>query len=279
MIELMRRINPDFKEVHQSSIEYGTGETAWQVNIITENGMPISGGFGTNLEQARKVAAAEFLERSTVQRLKADESLKKEWLLDVYPTACGFAAGFDKESTKLRSIMEGLERWVVSKWIDDNYHMNEEDSPHLESLGQYFVSQFDDCRFFFKSLPVLIGDRIVVARVAVVVAFSESGAFPGYSAGLEGENVWTHALLEGMRHLLIARNSPRVDRFPYNRIFYFSDHRQKVEAILSKNRREKWPTPQPLFFHSETFDGFYMSRTIFKGWKSWHDGPIDRFLY
>ena len=284
MIDLLKRINPQFKEIHQTEIKYGDGRKAWQVTIVTQEGLSLSGGFGLDLDQARKIAAAEFLERSLVCKFKQDEMQRKRWNLCTFPTACGFAAGFNRETTKLRSILEGLERWVLSQWIDHHWAMDPVTAlpspmPPSEGLSDYFMGHFVETRFFKKSIPIALGDKWFMAHVGAVVCFTENGAFPGYSAHLKEEEIWPHALLEAFRHLLISKNSQSQERFPYNRIFHFAQNRALAEKTLCKMEPIKWPVPEIVFFHDEEYDSFYLARTIFMGWRSWSEGPVDRFLY
>lgn len=45
--------------------------------------------------------------------------------MNLVPTGCGFAAGFDQRNTILRSVGKSLESWAMSKWIDENSKLDQ----------------------------------------------------------------------------------------------------------------------------------------------------------
>lgn len=279
MVEALRRINPAINEFQESPITTPDGKKAWHVTISTQSGLPLGGGFGVNLELARKIAACEFVERSLFQSYKKDQALHQSWQLDTYPTACGFAAGFKRDRTVLRSILEGLERWTLSQWIDHQYAMDEIVEPKLDSISTSFASHFSSVRFFKKAVPFYLENKLVLGNVGCVVGFTSEGAFPGSTASLDGENLWEHSLLEAFRHLLISRNSQNKTEFPYNRIFHFATNIDEANSIIAVSRKKDWPSPNLSFFKETQVEMFYLARTIFSGWTPWHLGPANRFLY
>ncbi|MDZ4662392.1 MAG: hypothetical protein SGJ18_12330 [Pseudomonadota bacterium] len=279
MVEALKRINPEIKDFQETPITTAEGKKAWHVTITTQSGLPLSGGFGRELDQARKIAACEFVERSLFQKFKKDEGSHKAWALDTHPTVCGFAAGFDRNRTVLRSVLEALERWALSQWIDHDYAMDEMFNPELDGVCQYFVSHFSHIRFFKKSVAFYLEGKLVLGHVGFVVGFSGDGAFPGSTASLEGENLWEHSLLEAFRHLLIFRNSPSSSRFPYNRIFHFAKNAGEANSILDRGQKRNWLMPHISFFNETQVEIFYLARMVFLGWTPWHLGPANRFLY
>ena len=140
----------------------------WQSVILNiPNQTVISAGFHKDKMQSRKIAIAEYLERTRFTEFrKSSEEIQKKWGLNLIPTACGFAAGFQKENTIRRSIGEAAERWVMSKWIDDDLLIEEIPSEivtsKLDKISQFFVSQFEQVLFFKKNSSIQLLTLFVI---------------------------------------------------------------------------------------------------------------------
>ena len=71
----------------------------WHCTVVNKVGQPVAAGFSTQKKLARKIATSEYLERTTYSQLsQSDESTIRTWGLNLIPTACGFASGFDLQS-------------------------------------------------------------------------------------------------------------------------------------------------------------------------------------
>lgn len=83
-------------------------EKAFSVNYLFEiNGRKECGGsVQLDLKLAHRIAFSEAFERKCF--LGLNEGQKIFFEADLYPTTCGFAAGFDSEKTKLRSLAESV---------------------------------------------------------------------------------------------------------------------------------------------------------------------------
>ncbi len=271
----------------EETIMSGTQEEFWHSTIIDATGVPFSGGFGKEKMAARKIAVSEFLERRKFFEISDQyhETKKDLWGLSIIPTACGFAAGFNRDNTVLRSIHEAIERWVMSKWIDDHFIIPEvpqSGSADLDQVSLFLIGQFDKVMFFRKDILVPFGDKVFRVDVAQTMGISGEGIFPGSSAQYTGGNIWQHALIESYRHLLAVRNNPdRGEVFPENKVRYFAKNADKALAQISRAKQSEWPVPSAVFHRVEAFDGgdYFVARTIFDGWLPWTLGPIDRFLY
>lgn len=257
----------------------------WHSTLLDNNNLPVSAGFGPSISDARKIAIAEYLERSFYHEC-ANTNVKKniEWGIDIIPTACGFAAGFNLANTIHRSIAEATERWVMSKWIDDGFYLQQRNISSLENeldeASVFLISQFDKVLFFEKEVLVSLNELNFKIKVVQTMGLKDGGIFPGSSAQI-GKNIWQHAMLESYRHLLLYKNNSFVDRFPENKIRYFAKNAQVAFAAIDNAKKLEWPNPK-IVFHKNTSidkDNYFIARTIIEGWKSWHLGPLERFLY
>jgi len=262
------------------------GEDFWHT-VIKVNGEALSGGHSVDKNHARAVAVAEYLERNEFFKISQSDSLtKKIWGLDIIPTGCGFAAGFNKRNTVIRSIGEALERWALSMWIDEKYSFPEHDSNKilstLDKPSQWYKNQFDSVRFFGKDFLVEIDGDYLMLNVVVTVCFKDSGVYMGSAVGLNRNILWTHALVESYRHLRIANTSKSADyRFPFNRILFFSKNADIAIKTIENSTKEIWKKPSLIFNYCTEYENgnYYLSRSIFDGWQSWHLGNEERFLY
>jgi hypothetical protein len=264
----------------------GEGLDFWHVTVIDEGGHVLGAGFGPSKVYARKVAISEYLERSEFKKIAGgDPFVRKKWGLDLIPTACGFAGGFSKQNTILRSALESAERWTMSKWIDEGFFIGELGAGSvldLDPVSTFVMSQFEEVKFFKKQVLVKLGAISLKVEIAQTMAIFEGGIFPGSSAQATIGPIWQHALLESFRHLLFVRNNPvRLGRFPDDKIHFFAKNARTALDRISAAKKIDWPEPRvALHFSEEFWDGqFFLARTILGGWKSWNEGPIDRFLY
>jgi hypothetical protein len=264
-----------------------TGVSFWHSNILDSSGHSKGAGFGSERLYARKVAVAEFLERRTVREISKRPNAERDaWGMGLIPTACGFAAGFEKSNTIIRSLSEATERWVMSKWIDDNCSIEEVPvasvSHDLDEVSRFIVSQFQDVRLFKKVVRLDFGNLPVEVCVAQTFGLLDEGIYPGSSAQAAVGPIWQHAFLESFRHLLFVRNNPiRPNRFPDDKIHFFSKNASVAISQIDRPKTGLWPEPKVEFHRVEHFaaHGFFLARTILSGWTSWHLGPTTRFLY
>lgn len=260
----------------------------WHSTVLDKNGNAVSGGFACDKMQARKIAVAEFLERKSYQSFSKQKhySINDEWGLNIIPTACGFAAGFDFDNTIRRSIYESVERWVMSKWIDNNLSVEEVKLTSIENeldpISLYFISLFEEVLFFKKEILLMVNDKPISITVAKTMGLTKNGIFPGSSAQYTAGNIWHHALLESFRHLLFVKNNPaRNNIFPDNKIRFFANNKNIGLNQIFAEKSSKWPIPSIIFHNCKPFfdNKYFIARTILSGWESWDKGPLDRFLY
>lgn len=259
----------------------------WHTVVLDAQRNAVSAGFGANVSYSRKVAIAEFLERKTYLEIKkADSTTQNKWGLHLMPTACGCAVGFVSHNAVMRSLTEATERWVISKWIDDGCHIEEQalDSVEgeLDEVSKFLATQFERVSFYRKKVDVVFAGVPVQIEVAQTMGFLDGGIYPGSSAQKTGGSLWQHAMIESFRHLLFVKNNPkREHRFPDNKIHFFSRNASIALEQIRLAKNQEWPKPEVIFHRMEPFmnSQFFLARTILGGWRPWNEGPIERFLF
>lgn len=260
------------------------GLSFWHSNIIDKNGVPIGSGFGESQTQSRKIAFAEMLERKSFREIKSSSTeIQKNWGVDIISTGCGFAAGFDLRNSIIRSLGEALERWVMSKWIDDDLYLEEicmsDILNSLDRVSLWFLCQFDSVRFFKKEILVVLNNNFIRFSIGICVGLKDSGAYPGSFYCAFGKSDWQHALLECYRHVLLVKNTVPTNTFPDNKVRFFSKNAHLAIMQIDRKKFKMWGSPEIIFSYNQKMRGFYLARTIINGWRSWNSGSLQRFLY
>lgn len=276
-------------KLEEYNLKQDIGVDFWHSSIQTKEGCPLSGGYSTDIDASRKIAYAEYLERKFFTEIKkshSDRSMK--WGLNLINTACGFAGGFDLRNTIIRSVGEGLERWVLSKWVDENYILNEMTTNDIigrdnqSTIMKWYESQFDNVQYLYKDFIVKYDNSFLNYRIYVSIAMLNDGVYLGSAYGLKNEPRLLHSLVESYRHLLISKNIiSQTNSFPDNRVRFFSKNKNIAIDVIKNMRKNDWPIPIISFHYNEFFKeySYFLSRTIFTGWESWNKGPVERFLY
>lgn len=273
--------------LQEFSLEQEIGLDYWHTTFIDTSGQPLSCGFGKDQFYSRKIAYSEFLERKAFLEIKnSDESIQEKWGINLIPTACGFAAGFNQANTVFRSMAEGFERWVMSQWIDEGKHIEQIKRDHvlarLDPASRWFRDQFDDVQFYLKEVVVPFNQEFMKLRVAFTIARKDGGVFPGMSCRIQDDDcLWQHALVESYRNLLVSINTPATGFFPSDKIHFFAKNADVAFDQINRANDEQWTLPRISLHRSEylAMHDVFISRTIFQGWKSWNAGPVERFLY
>jgi len=278
MIDHLMQVFPNFSSLQESFLENEDKSAVWQVTALGSDGKPVGSGFSRDLNTARKIAIAEFIERSFVLKLKKAGDLEG-WQLDNFPTACGFAAGFDSLNTQIRSIGEALERWALSQWLDYKCFLEEDKSVKWPKESQLLIRDFDKVSVFKKEFLYSFDQKILSYHLCAIVGFNRAGAFVGSGINSCYEDALVHAVVEAHRHLLISKQERNFNIFPFNRIKYFSENKDVALDILKVERNNFWKNPSLKFQRNFQSDLFCVSRTIFEGWTPWEHGAIDRMLY
>jgi hypothetical protein len=287
--EEVRLVEPKFDHLEETPIESENSPApiGWHTNAMTTAGVCLGSGLAQTQDTARRIALAETIERAVFRNLRvSDES--KSFLLDQYPTSCGFAAGFEFEKTRIRSICEAVERWARALWIDEGFALMKVPSSRifLSPLGKNFHEPFEDCLYFSGSFSIQdpIKKKFLHLKLAVVVGMTTNGVFPGSRVCSEKEDPWEHACLEAWRHHLIFQNNSLPD-LPENsflrRISHFATRRELAVSQIEKAQRYDWPQPRIKLSksHEEASGKVFIWRSLCDGYQGWQNGSLDRFVY
>lgn len=277
MIELLKGYYPDFQSIQESPLKRGDHIYGWQVTALDDKSIPVGSGFAKDLASARKIAVAEFIERRFVQ--DARKLAPQIWLLNEFPTSCGFAAGYDYINTKVRSVGEAIERWALSRWFDFNNPLDTASINETPEEYKILLSEFDDVAVFKKSFLVNLEANLVSFELCLFVGFKDTGCFMGCAVRNTFNEAIGHSIIEAHRHLLISQQNRDFEIFPFNRIKYFSQNKDAALDILSRKRTEPWPSPRIKFQHDYHNELFFITRTILNDWTPWEKGPTCRMLY
>jgi hypothetical protein len=247
------------------------------------NGEVLASGTNSNWETARQIAIAETLERIAVQSLTGQEAIRVG--LVKVPSTSGFAAGFAEDSTKLRALSEGLERWIWSQWIDRGYVIEEQptESIQLSPLAEILARDFDRVRFYKKNF-YLPGINTHF-QFGATLAIRGAGVFAGSRVTLAGQDIWTHGLVEAHRNLsnfkILSAESLKEDDWFMRRVTYFGMNAQRAWDTIAKTKKTDWPAPRLEIFSSVPISEnlFCLWRCLFSDFIPWHEGPVDRFVY
>jgi len=286
--EDVKTLEPSFDHLEETPFESGSAQTVgWHTNAIGKDGVCLGSGLSPDRDTALRIALAECIERAVFRKLRKSNEAAL-FGLDSHPTSCGFAAGFELEKTRMRSICEAVERWARALWIDEGFALLKVPPSRTfhSPLSGHLVEPFEECLYFSGSFsvqdPIRHSQRHL--KLAVVVGLTANGAFPGSRVCSEIEDPWEHAYLEAWRHHLIFKNGLLPD-LPQNsflhRISYFATHRDLAISQIEKAKRYDWPQPRITLHrsHEELAGKIFIWRSLCDGYMGWECGGLNRFVY
>lgn len=279
MINTLRKYIPDFDFLNRQDICDSYGLLGYHVQLVSKNGV-VGGGTGNTLEVATQIAIAEALERRVF--LKLFNSNDRKYLVDIYPTSCGFAAGFDEKSVKFRSICEAVERWAWEQWIDKNHNLKKIVPSSITPLAKYFLSKFDGYTFLYRDIPLKLEEQIFPLRLMVFLGFKNGGVFPGSRVTVAGDDMFTHPVVEAFRHLDIYENTlskREAKDIVELRIKYFGENGDDIQKNINLPDVKNWQVPELLFCEKIHSEDFFVYRSLCKNFWGWHQGHVNRFIY
>lgn len=278
-IEELLSLIPEFKEFQESSLILEGKEAAYHNSLILKDNSCLGTGFSLDKAMARQIALSEAIERRVVSNLYKSPTAKS-YLLDEYPSTCGFAIGLGKESTIERAKAEAVERWLRSKWIDDGYRLDQfKVSPEsLSPVEAWFVEQFQDVLYFTHSC-YLDDDVEQAAHSVIVVGLTDCGAFVGSKTMMNKKVPLLPALVEAWRHLRISTST--LDTNESKVIHHYSQHKDSALAQIEKAVHENMPSPALRLLKRVEIpiEGFIGYRALCKDFIGWHGANLDRFVY
>ncbi len=285
MLKLLKNILPDLNRIEEAALK-STQDLVigWHCNAVIDTNKILGSGTHPDRALSRTIAISEAIERRIVSNLKYSNRCAT-FLLDQYPSTCGFAVGFDEPATRTRAIAEAVERWVRSQWIDFHYAIPEVPANFVESslcpLGSWLRKSFDEIRYFYLTTQMNVDDELVDFHTAIAVGIKGEGAFVGSKTARSSIGLWTHALAEAWRHLvLFERNSERESE-EMKPIVYFGNNKQDAFQQIALANKETWKKSELLLVKKvEPLDqGIYCYRALCRDFIGWHGENYKRFVY
>lgn len=277
---------PLFHEFQECPIRKRSTILGWHISAVDQFGESLGGGTHETKETAQRIAIAEAVERAFFQKIFFSEDCR-EFECDSYPSTCGFAAGFSQERTKFRAICEAYERWIWEQWIDHNFFVSEIPRNHLllTDLQQELLKNFNDVKFFKTTVePFHPAHGSLTLDFAVVLGITEQGIFPGSRVSSPQDDLWSHGIVEAVRHWGIAQDLQQKDSAKHNlidrRILHFSKEKDQALSQIRKAINKQWPIPSLKFVKEyKTSSSVYLWRALCNDFRGWHQGDETRFIY
>lgn len=290
LLEYLKDLNfPIYKIVQQPILDNKGIVIAWNFYVQNKEGISLAGGTHVNVDIAKKIAIAESFERALAKEISGDPTLSKDFLLNEFPTSCGFASGFDRESTRIRAIREGVERWAWSKWIDDGFKIDEiQNFPSsMDPLSKHIFEAIPKVRLFKKDeLLIQYEDLNLNYSFLVLILETDKGVFAGCRAGLQNEDLISHAAIEGFRNyrnfMLLSKNADlSTNSIVANRNTYFGEHKEEAFSQIEKARYKSWPNIKIKLLkeYPTNIPKIYLWRCLMNEFLGWHIGDEKRFVY
>lgn len=283
LLNLILQNYTDFKEILTSPIlDSSKNIVGWNCTAYSIEQNAISGGTDIDKDIALRICIAEALER-TFFRTIAKSELRNSFMIDDFPSTCGFACGFDNDKTKLRAVCEGLERWAWSKWIDDGFYIEQiQVKNHITSITKELASRFEENYYFTKSFNL----NNNVYTFGVFLGFKKNGVFAGSRVCLQSDDPWQHSVIEASRNLKNFEYAQSNNQFESTQIvrkraLYFGQNRQDAILKIKSCQKKGWPEPKIMMlqqFNTGQTD-VYLWRCLMYDWIAWHLGDEKRFVY
>jgi len=287
LLEIVRRLYPNLKNLNETTILSKENEVlGYSATLYNDDNFAISGGTNTNKETARRIAVAEALERGFVRKISKDPIISEQFLLNQIPSSLGFACGFEREKTKLRSFCEGLEKWTLSQIIDFNFPATIQSKFKLTKLAENLCIQFDNIQLFQKKISVNLPEATTNTSLvfSLFIGYTKTGAFPGSCIAFENEDQMTHACIEAHRNFsnynyLIKKNIA-PENLILKRILFFGENKKLVGNQINTYENKVWPTPnlRLLNEYNTEFENIFLFRTLFKDFIPVNAGTVNRFI-
>lgn len=272
---------PKFKEIQESAVVNDGRILGYSASAVLTDGYCIGSGFSIDSHVAKKIALSEALERKIVFDLSSSLNVEDKYLLNEYPSTCGFSVGLDIGSTKQRAIAEAVERWLVSKWIDDHYFLPEQkiDYHSLTPIDKFFSAQFVKIKYYTHQCNLAVDSETLIVNSIIAIGLTEKGAFYGGKSAINQTPSVTSALVEAWRHLKLSETHTQSTELVV--VKHFSQHKELALAQIEMAVKTDWPQPKiRLLTEIPTeVDGYFCFRCLCENFKGWHGQDINRFIY
>jgi hypothetical protein len=237
----------------------------------------VSGGTSSDINTSKKIAIAEAFERLLIKNINE----KELFLLNKYPTTCGFAAGFDNESTKNRSLCEAIERWGWSNWIDHGYSLDNTTERWKNFLKSYNNLEFDNFSIYEKTFKIYFENEFIDLYFLVFLGFTNDGVFPGSRVRYSKDDLIDHAIDESIRNKKNFLLNKDYKTLASKRNLYFGKNKQVALIQIEKSKNENWPELKIKLLqdYSTNIPGVFLWRCLIDNFIGWDKGDETRFVY
>lgn len=282
LLDVVKKLLPDLVGLKESAIENSGEVVGFESTFYSLGGNAIAGGTSFDRETARRIAVAEALERGLYRKLSSDSLLRFEFQLDRIDSTLGFGCGFERDKTAYRSYCEAVEKWALSKVIDDRLKINKTEPIQLSKLANKLLASFDKTYFFQKEIVTSFpfdNSRLELV-FTLFVGCKDNGAFPGSQVTSRFDDTFTHAITEGWRNFTNFKlSNGDAKSILARRLDYFGQHELDALQQISLGN-QIWPNLEiELFKEFQTgINDVYLFRTLMKDFFSVSYGPVTRFV-
>ncbi len=286
----MKYIKEEIKNIKYYELKEAEQPIGWDCYLYNKENRIVAGGTHESREMSLRIGFAEFAERLLSKRIANSNSLSTKFRTKEFPTSCGFAAGFDRTSTENRALLEGIERWAWSKWIDEKIKINKISilKSSLERFANYQLAPFSKVDFYFQEIDCSKFANLNKFRRIVfgaLLCYTENGVFLGSRVSNDFTDILNHSSIEANRALKIHCDLSKKcfdekKNFFYSRLNFFASNKNSIPNLDEFNSIA-FPCPTLNFQEtlSEENSRVFISRAILSDFIPWNLGDEKRFIY
>ncbi len=283
-IDLRSYIPPNIK-LEESLIQNDGKELGWNYTLVDKDRKALGSGTHIFKTTAKIKAISEFIERHLIKQARETDK-NNHFGFDIDNSSTGFAIGLTKESTKLRSLLEAIERWALSSWIDHGRAVKEAKKikESLDPLSTFLCREFDSLYFYQTNFPVEFLESGKVTFGAVL-GIKNSGVFLGTNTATVQSDLWMQACIELHRSLKIYQRNGRF-KVPEDKILkridYFGSNMKEAFSQIQSSKNldfDYGPRVQLCREFDSGTKGLYFYRSLIKDCLPLSIGNEKRFVY
>jgi hypothetical protein len=286
----MEFFKKNVSQVRFSPITFNTKTVGWDAYFFDYEKNLISGGTHSDKNIALRIGYAEFIERELVKKIAKDCELAEKFRIQDFPTSCGFSAGFSKKETEVRALLEAIERWSWSKWIDEKILLKKFSIYRFtcNDLTKSLLLPFSKVELHFQEIDC--SDLKMLKppgkiMFGALLCYTKNGVFLGSRVSNSLTDILRHSAVEANRAYKIHRDlSPeefnRKNNFFYSRLNFFASN-QDFMPRLDEFKKIAFPIPKISLFENLNLNvsNTFLTRVLIKDFIPWHIGDEKRFIY
>ena len=286
----MKYFKEEIKNISYHELKIADQSIGWDCYLYNKENRIVAGGTHKLKEVALRIGFAEFAERSLSKKIANTNSLSIKFKTKEFPTSCGFAAGFCKISTENRALLEGIERWAWSKWIDDKIKIDKIRifKSSLDTFVNYQLTPFTKVDLYFQEIDCSQFAQLKEFGKIIfgaLLCYTEKGVFLGSRVSNSLNDILNHSSIEANRAFKIHSDLSEKDfdekkNFFYSRLNFFASNKNLAPNFDEFNS-SVFPTPNLNFLEtfSEDHSSIFVSRALLSDFIPWNIGDEKRFIY